>query len=136
MYSKQQTSDLNKEIGLTLIGKYFIKKLNRFIEKGAKAWDVPASSIVMQLKLMNDKAHVLIKETHFNKRTNNLTESMGNMEMLGQLVIKKLLKSNEMMAKKWNIPVEQVRLDLRMIDKKPEVRILEEDGERYLDMIL
>lgn len=136
MSSKKETAEINKKLGFNLIGKLFIKKLNRFIEKSAANWDVPADAIVMQLKLLNEDPHVLIKETHNNQRSIIITEKLGSLEAMGKLVIKRLLISNTYMADAWKVPVEQIRMDLRMVDKKPEVRILEENGTRYLDMIL
>jgi len=136
MSSKKATSEINKKLGFNLIGKLFIKKLNRFIERGAEEWNVPPESIVMQLKLLNDSPKVLIKETEHNEHSLNITERAGVMEPIAKLAFKQLLVSNEYMAKEWNVPVHTIRMDLKMVNKKPELRILEEDGDRYLDMIL
>jgi len=120
----------SRSLGLKLMGKFVIKKLIRWMEKGAAEWEVPLDSIVMQMKLLNNEPRVLIKETHENKKSLNLTEKLGTMEAIGKIAFKKLLISVEIMAEEWDTSVDHIRLDLKMVDKQPEVKVIEENGQR------
>jgi len=119
-----------RSLGMKLMGKFVIKKLVKWMKKGAEEWEVPLESIVMQMKLMNEEPIVVIKETHENKKSLRLTEKLGTMEDLGKIAFKKLLISVEVMAQEWGTPMENIRLDLRMINEQPEVLVKEETGQR------
>jgi len=137
--SKEATGEagLGKTLALGLMGKVFVKKLNGFVEKGAEDWGVKPEEIVMQMKILNKEPVIRIIETKWYKKALNITEQLGSMERLAKLMFKKLLVSNTHMAKEWGISEEKVRMDLKMIDKKPELRILEEGGQaRFIDMEL
>jgi len=130
---KEEIGDM-KTLGLGLLGKLFIKKINKFVEDGARDWDCEPEDIVMQMKIFNGEPVIQIVETKWGKRSMNILEQMSSMEAIVNVMFKKLLRSNVYMAKKWGIPEEKVRSDLKMIKRQPELRIVEEGGKRFLDM--
>lgn len=119
-----------RSIGLKLMGKIVIKKLRKILTEGAEKWEVPLETIVMQMKLVNDEPKVIIKETHKGEKVHHLSDKLGDMEEIGKWAFRKLLRSTEVMAREWETDKEDLRLDMRFVNDKPEVIVQEESGQR------